>query len=76
MSGHGVLGFPLSLQYMLVSCECNHFCLPLSLVFILSAPHVVLDSENPSAGMVSLAFFLPLPSTRDLYERGTGECSL
>lgn len=59
MSGNGVLEFPVSLQYMLVSCKCNHFCLPPFLfVFLLSAPHVVLDSETPSAGRTSLAFFL------------------
>lgn len=68
MPGNGALDFHPSMQCMLVSCKCNHFCPspPLFfLVFIFSAPHTVLESENFSAGMVSLAFFLFLPSSRD-----------
>lgn len=66
MSGNGVLDFRLSVQHMLVSCKCNHFSFPpFLLLFILSAPRVVLESENSSAGMLSLASFLSLPSTQN-----------
>lgn len=41
---------------------------PLCPVFILFEPHIVLESENSSAGMVCLTFFLP--STRDPSVRG------
>lgn len=71
MSGKGLLDFPLSVQCVLVSCKCNHFCFPpFPLAFIFSEPHTVLESGNSSTGTVSLAFFLFLPSIRDPSIRG------
>lgn len=72
MSGNGALDFRLSEHGVLVSCKRNHFCFPSFLpVCLLSAPHVVLESENSSAGMVSLVSVLSLPSTRNPSIRGT-----
>uniref|UniRef100_A0A287AGR3 Sorbin and SH3 domain containing 1 n=1 Tax=Sus scrofa TaxID=9823 RepID=A0A287AGR3_PIG len=46
----GLLDFRLSGQYILASRKRNRFHFPpLLLVFILSAPHVVLESENSTA---------------------------
>lgn len=55
----GLLDFRLSGQYILASRKRNRFHFsPLLLVFILSVPHVVLESENSTAGTLSLASFL------------------
>lgn len=71
MSGNGVLDFRLSEHSVLVSCKRNHFFFPSFLpVCLLSAPHVVLESEN-SSGMVSLVSVLSLPSTGNPSIRGT-----
>lgn len=71
MSGNGALDFRLSEYCVLVPCKRNHFCFPSFLpVCLLSAPHVVLESENSSAGMVSLVSVLSLPSTGNPSIRG------
>lgn len=71
MSGNGALDFRLSEYCVLVPCKRNHFCFPSFLpVCLLSAPHVVLESENSSAGMVSLVSVLSLPSPGNPSIRG------
>lgn len=71
MSGHGALNYCLSQQCMLISGKCNHFYFFFFLLFSSFFGTIeVLESENSSAGMTSLGFFLSLLPTRDPSLRG------
>lgn len=71
MSDNRVPGFHLFCSTCLLPANVTISVSHLLLAFILSAPHVGLESENSSAGTVSLGFFLFLPSTRTLKLEGS-----